>query len=180
MIPGNEISINRLHNRLSERGIEIVTAHDEHVHVSGHPARDELAQMYQWIRPQIAVPVHGEPRHLHAHATLARECQVPQAVVAPNGSVVQLSPGRASVVDEVFTGRLALDGTRLINLDSNAIRDRRRMTYHGSAVATVVLDAAGGLLGDPVVSMHGIEDEETDEDFTPEVIDAELALGKRR
>ena len=175
MIPGNEISINRLHNRLSERGIEIVTAHDEHVHVSGHPARDELAQMYQWIRPQIAVPVHGESRHLFAHAALARECQVPQAVVPYNGSVVRLSPGRASVIDETFTGRLALDGTRLINLDSNAIRDRRRMTYHGSAVATVVLDAAGGLLGDPVVSMHGIEDEETDEDFTPDVVDAVIA-----
>ena len=175
MIPGNEISINRLHNRLSERGIEIVTAHDEHVHVSGHPARDELAQMYQWIRPKIAVPVHGESRHLFAHATLARECQVPQAVVAHNGSVVRLSPGKARVIDEVFTGRLALDGTRLINLDSNAIRDRRRMTYHGSAVATVVLDGDNDLLGDPVVSMHGIEDEETDEDFTPEVIDAVAA-----
>ncbi|MCG8543860.1 MAG: ribonuclease J, partial [Alphaproteobacteria bacterium] len=175
MIPGNEISINRLHNRLSERGIEIVTTHDEHVHVSGHPARDELAQMYQWIRPKIAVPVHGESRHLFAHAALARECQVPQAVVAHNGSVVRLSPGKARVIDEVFTGRLALDGTRLINLDSNAIRDRRRMTYHGSAVATVVLDGDNALLGDPVVSMHGIEDEETDEDFTPEVIDAVVA-----
>src|SRR3546814_1386525 len=94
--------------------------------------------MYHWIRPDVAIPVHGEPRHLTAHAKLAKECQVPEALTALNGSLVRLAPGRAEVIDEVFVGRLALDGNRLIDLDSPAIRDRRRMIQHGTAVATVV------------------------------------------
>ncbi len=172
MIPGNEISINRLHNRLSERGIEIVTTNEENVHVSGHPARDELAQMYQWIRPRIAVPVHGEPRHLVAHAKLAQECQVPESVVVQNGSLVSLAPGRAEIIDEVFTGRLAVDGHQIINLESSAIRDRRRMIYHGSAVATVILDRDGELRGLPIVTLHGIEPGEREDAILPVVIDA--------
>jgi ribonuclease J len=172
MIPGNEISINRLHNRLSERGIEIVTTNEENVHVSGHPARDELAQMYQWIRPRIAVPVHGEPRHLVAHAKLAQECQVPESVVVQNGALVSLAPGRAEIIDEVFTGRLGVDGRQIINLESNAIRDRRRMIYHGSAVATVILGDDGELRGLPIVTLHGIEPGEREDAILPQVMDA--------
>jgi len=172
IIPGNEIAINRLHNRLSERGVEIVTTSEENVHVSGHPARDELAQMYQWIRPRIAVPVHGEPRHLVAHAKLAQECQVPEAVVVQNGALVCLAPGRAEIVDEVFTGRLAVDGRQIIDLESSAIRDRRRMTYHGSAVATVIVDDAGELRGMPIVTLHGIESGVREDAIVPAVVDA--------
>ena len=172
IIPGNEISINRLHNRLSEQGVEVVTTNEENVHVSGHPARDELAQMYQWIRPRIAVPVHGEPRHLVAHAKLAQECQVPETVVVQNGAVVCLAPGRAEIIDEVFTGRLAVDGHQIINLESGAIRDRRRMIHHGSAVATVILDADGALRGLPIVTLHGIEPGEREDAILPVVVDA--------
>ena len=172
IIPGNEISINRLHNRLSEQGIEVVTTNEENVHVSGHPARDELAQMYQWIRPRIAVPVHGEPRHLVAHAKLAQECQVPETVVVQNGSVVCLAPGRAEIIDDVFTGRLAVDGHQIINLESGVLRDRRRMIHHGSAVATVILDRDGVLRGLPIVSLHGIEPGEREDAILPVVTDA--------
>jgi len=172
MIPGNEISINRLHNRLSERGVEIVTTNEENVHVSGHPARDELAQMYQWIRPRIAVPVHGEPRHLVAHAKLAQECQVPESVVVQNGSMVCLAPGRAEIIDDVFTGRLAVDGRQIINLESSALRDRRRMIHHGSAVATVIVDGDGELCGLPILTLHGIEPGEREDAIAPAVVDA--------
>ena len=172
IIPGNEISINRMHNRLSELGVQVVTTNEEHVHVSGHPARDELAQMYQWIRPRIAVPVHGEPRHLVAHAKLALECQVPEAVVVQNGAMVCLAPGRAEIIDEVFTGRLAVDGRHLVDLESSAIRDRRRMIYHGSAVATVILGRDGELHGMPIVSLHGIEPGEREDAILPPVVEA--------
>ena len=100
VIPGNEMAIGRLHNRLMSKGIEVITASDAAIHVSGHPARDELIQMYNWIRPQIAVPVHGEARHMIAHAKLARDCQVPQPIVTQNGSMVRLAPGRAEIIDE--------------------------------------------------------------------------------
>ncbi len=179
IIPGNEIAINRLHNRLSEQGVEVVTAYEENVHVSGHPARDELAQMYQWIRPKIAVPVHGEPRHLLAHAKLAEDCQVPKAIVGHNGSMIRLAPGPGEIIDEVFTGRLAMDGRRLINLESTVIRDRRRMVYNGSAVATIILGPDGTISGLPMVSLHGIEEADTDGDVTDEVVEAVITAVER-
>jgi ribonuclease J len=128
--------------------------------------------MYLWIRPRIAVPVHGEPRHLVAHAKLAQECQVPEAVVVQNGSLVCLAPGRAEIVDEVFTGRLAVDGRQIIDLESSAIRDRRRMTYHGSAVATVIVNDAGELHGMPIVTLHGIDSGVREDDLIPAVAEA--------
>lgn len=173
VIPGNEKSIGRLQNRLTELGVELMTTHDEkHIHVSGHPARDELAQMYQWIRPKIAVPVHGELRHMRAHAQLARDCQVPEAHLAPNGTLLKLAPGRAEVVDEVFSGRLALDGSRLISMGSGALRERRRMLQSGAAVVTVVIDETGELQADPQISTQGVFDLEVDHEMAESLIDA--------
>jgi ribonuclease J len=101
VIPGNETSIHALQNRLVEQGIAIYTDRDEPVHVSGHPARDELTQMYQWVRPKIAVPVHGEARHLVGQAEIAKECQVPEVLVGENGTLMRLAPGPAEIVDEI-------------------------------------------------------------------------------
>jgi ribonuclease J len=158
IIPGNERAIFRLHNDLERRGIRVVTELEQFVHVSGHPARDELVRMYQWVRPRVAVPVHGEVRHLKAHAALARECQVSQAVVAENGAVVRLAPGPAEVVDQVPSGRLVLDGTHIYRLDDPVIHDRRRLLYNGAAVVTLVVNESGTLLNDPVVTVRGVFD----------------------
>jgi ribonuclease J len=160
IIPGNELAIGRLHNQLARRGIEIVTEQDHFVHVSGHPARNELIRMYQMVRPKIAIPVHGEARHLLAHARLAEDCQVPDAVVAMNGQMVRLAPGRPEIVEEVAVGRLGVDGKLLLDANSQAVASRRRMTFNGSAVATVVLDGKGRLLAAPQVTVQGlIEDD---------------------
>ncbi len=156
IIPGNEKSINRLQNALVRLGVEIVTEEDHFVHVSGHPARDELVRMYQMVRPQIAVPVHGEARHLIAHAELAGECQVQQPLVIQNGDVVRLAASGASIVDEVPVGRLASDGKGLLPVDGTALKDRRRVTFNGSAVATLVLDRRGEPLAPPTISTIGV------------------------
>jgi len=165
IIPGNERAIARLHNALVHRGVEVITEGDEFVHVSGHPARDELVRMYQLIRPRIAVPVHGEPRHLLEHAKLASECQVPETVVALNGDVVRLAPGRAEIIGAVPSGRLAADGTVLIPLDEPSVQMRRRLMFNGSAVATVALDGQGEMLAPPQVTLHGIADEAEEGDL---------------
>jgi ribonuclease J len=156
IIPGNEKSINRLQNALVRLGVEIVTEEDHFVHVSGHPARDELVRMYQMVRPQIAVPVHGEARHLIAHAELAGECQVQQPLVIQNGDVVRLAASGASIVDEAPVGRLASDGKGLLPVDGTALKDRRRVTFNGSAVATLVLDRRGEPLAPPTISTIGV------------------------
>lgn len=173
VIPGNEKAIQTLYNLLSDRGIEIVTAGEEDpIHVSGHPCRDELTEMYQWVKPRIAIPVHGEARHLHAHAQLARECQVPESIVGRNGAVVQLAPGPARIVDHVHSGRLALDGKVLRPVSSPVLKQRRRMVYHGSLAATVVVDRNGGLLVEPRFAAKGLYDAEEEPEVEAAAIEA--------
>jgi ribonuclease J len=170
IIPGNEKAIGRLQNALARRGIEIVTEEDHFVHVSGHPARDELVRMYQLVRPRIAIPVHGESRHLIAHAKLAEECQVPQPLVVENGEMVRFAAGRAEVVDEVPVGRLASDGKALLPVTGAALKERRRVLANGGAIATLVLDRKGRLAAPPEVSAIGLVEEATK--LAPDLCDA--------
>jgi ribonuclease J len=159
IIPGNEKAINRLQNALVRLGVDIVTEEDHFVHVSGHPARDELVRMYQMVRPRVAIPVHGEARHLIAHAHLAEECQVQQPLVIQNGDMVRLTPSGAAIVDEVPVGRLASDGKGLLPLGGAALKDRRRIILNGSAVATLVVDRQGRLAAPPAISLLGLVEE---------------------
>ena len=158
VIPGNERAVGRLQNALAKLGIAIITDHDALVHVSGHPAQDELIRMYQLVRPKIAVPVHGEARHLMAQARLAEQCQVPQAIVTKNGEVVKLAPGPASVVGEVPVGRLVADGKSLLDAKGETLKNRQRMVFNGAALATIVMDRKGNLLAPPQVTVQGIVD----------------------
>ncbi|MEP3124524.1 MAG: ribonuclease J [Nisaea sp.] len=158
-IPGNETAIGRVQSRLVARGIEVVTERDHHVHVSGHPAREEMVEMYQYIRPKIAVPVHGSPRHLEAHARLARECQVPESVVPGNGSLIRLQEGNVETIGWVPTGMLTVDGGRIIPLESSVIGDRKKMLFNGAVSATVLLNGKDQLHSDPVLTFKGIADE---------------------
>jgi len=173
VIPGNEISIFDLQNTLALRGVRVITEKDHFVHVSGHPCRDELARMYQWIRPEIAIPVHGEARHLAEHAALARELQVPQQVVIRNGLMVRLAPGPAEIVDEAPSGRLYLDGEVLTASDEGAVQERRRLAFAGSVFVSIVLDGKGQVRGDPQVRLMGLpETDGTGLDFEDRALDA--------
>lgn len=160
IIPGNEASIFELQNRLAERGIRIITERDHFVHVSGHPCRDELARMYQWIRPEVAIPVHGEARHLAEHARLARELQVPEAVVIRNGLMMRIAPGPAEVIGEVPSGRIYLDGEVLTVAEEGAVQERRKLAFAGSVFVSLVLDGQGQVRGEPQVRLHGLPEED--------------------
>jgi ribonuclease J len=163
IIPGNEHAIGELHNALIRRGVEIITEKDHFVHVSGHPARDELAEMYRWVKPAIAVPVHGELRHLRAHVALAESCQVRQSVLVENGSILRLAPGKPEVIGQAASGRLGLDGTQLTAMGGPALKIRQRMAHNGTAVATIILDRTGRLQGEPLLTLHGLAAEPEDE-----------------
>jgi ribonuclease J len=158
IIPGNERILYNLHNSLVSRGIEVITEHDHFVHVSGHPCRDEVEQMYHWIRPQIAIPVHGEARHLHEHLAFARRLGVPQTLEVKNGDLVRLAPGPAAVIDAVPTGRLVLENQELIAAEDDLFRARRRLMNHGTIMVGVVLDHYGALLASPRLSTVGAVD----------------------
>jgi ribonuclease J len=156
IIPGNELGIFDLQNKLAGLGVEVLTERDHFVHVSGHPAREELAQMYRWVRPRIAVPVHGELRHMTEHARLARSLQVPEAVVVENGQMLRLAPGRAEIVDETPAGRMHLDGKVLVEESRGHARERRALSHAGVIAITIVLDGKGRVAGDPSVILEGI------------------------
>jgi len=156
VIPGNELAIFEMQNKLAARGVGLLTVEDHHVHVSGHPCRDELAQMYRWIRPKLALPVHGEIRHQVAHAKLAKELQVPQALVPENGQMFRLAPGRPELIDEVPSGRIFMDGRVLVAEGEGLAKDRRAMGFAGLLVVALVVDHKGRVAAPPTVLGEGM------------------------
>jgi ribonuclease J len=155
-IPGNEKAIARLQNRLIAAGLKVITQDQAFVHVSGHPAQDELAELYQWTRPRLVLPVHGEARHQIEHARIASECQVPHTLIPTNGQIIRLGPGVHEVVTEVQFGRMGLDGRVLRRIDHGANKDRMKMSHSGAAVITLVMDARGQVVRDPQVALMGL------------------------
>ena len=158
IIPGNERTLYNLHNTLVGHGIEVITEQDHFVHVTGHPCREEVEQMYRWIKPKIAVPVHGEARHLHEHAALARSLGVDAALDVRNGDMIRLAPGEAQIIDEVPVGRLVMENDELIDAGDDLYRTRRRLMAHGTILVSIVLDQVGSLLASPNLSSFGAVD----------------------
>jgi ribonuclease J len=164
MIPGNEKAIGLVQDNLVRRGVRVMTDDDHMVHVSGHPARDELRRLYRLVRPQYAVPVHGEWRHLSAHAALAQELGA-TPLMLENGDVLTLYPGRPQVTDSAPVGRLALDGNRVVPLQGGVMAARRRMLFNGVVVGSLAVDATGRIMGRARVTAPGLfepEDPETE------------------
>jgi ribonuclease J len=172
IIPGNEIAIGRIMNPLSELGVKIVTERQAHVHVSGHPGRPELIEMYKWVRPEIVVPVHGEARHMREQARLALSHGVPHAVVQENGDVIRLAPGEPKKVDEVRVGRLVLDGDVILPADGATVNERRRIGYGGLITVALPVGEDGNLAGAPLIRPFGVPVEEDRDDFIADATDA--------
>jgi ribonuclease J len=172
IIPGNEVSIGRIMDALSDLGAIIVTERQAHVHVSGHPGRPELAAMYDWIRPEIIVPVHGEARHLAEHARFALAQGVPKALVQKNGDLIRLAPGEPTKIDEVRVGRLVLDGDMILPADGSTIAERRRMGVNGLITVTLPVGRDGALAGSPHIRPFGVPVEEDRDDFIADATDS--------
>jgi ribonuclease J len=171
MIPGNERAIGTVQDNLVRRGVRLMTDSDHMVHVSGHPARDELRRLYSLVKPKYSVPVHGEWRHLSAHAALAQAAGV-TPILLEDGDILSLAPGTPEVIDSAPVGRLVLDGNRVVPLQGGVMGARRRMLYNGVAIASLAVDESGRLLGLPRLSAPGLFDAEDPE--TGRII-AELA-----
>ncbi len=176
IIPGNEKKIFKLFNVFVKKSVEVITERDHFVHVSGHPAIDELKKMYELVRPQICIPVHGEPVHIHEHAKLARASGIGQAIEVENGSLVLLEQGNSSIIDKVKSGYLAVDGNYLLPEDSQIFKMRRRMRDEGIVIASVVMDKKQKLVCNPMLSMPGlldyIEDDGLINEMKQEIVDA--------
>jgi ribonuclease J len=155
-IPGNEKAVGTIINNLIERGIEVVTDRTNLVHVSGHPRKDELRQMYAWTRPRIAIPAHGEPLHLSEHEKFARSLGVPEVVRAKNGTMVRLAPGRGEIIDEVPSGRVYKDGDIVTDSADRAIAERRKLAFAGVVSVAIALEEDGSIAGDAIIDAMGL------------------------
>ena len=164
-IPGNEKAVSRIQNALADLRVEVITDQDAAVHVSGHPRRGELEQLYGWVRPSVAIPMHGEGRHLEAHAKLAERLGVKHVVRARNGAMVRLLPAPAQVIDDVPVGRLYRDGLILTRADDGQVRERRKLSFAGSVAVSLVMSEKGHLLAEPEVALTGLP--ATDNEGTP-------------
>jgi ribonuclease J len=161
IIPGNDVPIRNLQNKLADRGVRLYTERDHPgIHVSGHPCRDELRRMYQWARPRIAVPTHGERRHLLEHVALAKEMQTPEAIAPRNGDMVRLAPGMGSIIDEVPAGRLYVDAGMVTPENGQALRERRHAAFNGVITISVALDHRGRIAAGPGVRALGLPEGE--------------------
>jgi ribonuclease J len=155
-IPGNEKAVARVQNALADRKIEIITDRDALVHVSGHPRRGELEQLYRWLKPDAAVPMHGEGLHLEAHAELAEKLGIKQVIRARNGDMVRLLPQPTAIIDDVPVGRLYRDGAIITPADDGQVRERRRLSFAGIVSVSLVVTTKGELMADPEVSVSGL------------------------
>lgn len=177
VIPGNERGIYDLMNRLALRGVKIITERDRHVHVSGHPCRDELKQMYEWAKPKVAIPVHGEARHLIEHAAYAKQLGVPSAVIPHNGSLIAINADGARIIDETPAGRLHLDGNFIVDADAVSIRERRKLAYGGAISVAMAVSGKGEIVSGPDIRALGVPD--TGGEALDEFLDALADVAER-
>jgi ribonuclease J len=156
IIPGNEKKLYKLQNQLVRDGIEVISEESEFVHVSGHPNRDDLREMYEWVKPQCVIPVHGEHRHMIEHMKFALEMNVPNPVQVENGDIVKLFPGTPHVYDKAPSGRLYLDGNMSVEEDSQSIKDRKNLSANGYMEVTILITTKGNIHKRPVLTFRGI------------------------
>jgi ribonuclease J len=186
-IPGNEREVGRIQNELVRQGVEIITDRNELVHVSGHPRRAELAKMYGWLKPQIAIPAHGEALHLTEHQKFAYAQGVPNVLRPFNGDMVRLAPGKPEITQQITAGRIYKDGRIVLPTKSNAISERKKLSFSGVVSVAIALDEKGEVVTDPEVMLLGLpaknDDNELMLEFVQDIVDDcldNLAIEKRR
>ncbi|MDC0349016.1 ribonuclease J [Alphaproteobacteria bacterium] len=156
VIPGNEKSIIALKNKITKQGVKIITGKNEDLHVSGHPSRNDLVKMYGWIRPKTVIPVHGELIHMVEQGRLAKKNGVPNVLIPENGTLIEIDSATATVIDQVPSGRLALDGNTLISLTHNTLKERKKLEANGVVSVVLTIDKESNLKGTPLLISQGI------------------------
>ncbi len=173
IIPGNEKKLYKLHNELVKEGIEVISEENEFIHVSGHPNREDLRDMYNWIKPRSVIPVHGEHRHMLEHINFAKEMQVPYPIKVENGDIVRLYPGdKPEVYDKAPNGRLYVDGSISVEEDSQSIKERKNISVNGFIEVTILITPKGNMHNKPVLTFKGlpiIEKEEFQYDLEEQI-----------
>lgn len=169
-IPGNEKAVSKIQNALSRQGVEIVTDNEALVHVTGHPRRDELRELYGWLKPAILVPMHGEHRHLSEQAKLARESGIPETHVIVDGEILKLWPDQRGVIDEAPVGHLYRDGNLIVPEVEGPVKARRKLSFAGIAVVAMAMNTRGDVLAEPDLVLEGVPRADAEGDDMHEIV----------
>jgi ribonuclease J len=171
IIPGNEKKLYNMQNEITKQDLEIITEENAFVHVSGHPNRDDLKDMYSWVKPKCVIPVHGEHRHMKEHVNFAKEMQIPQTLLIENGDIIRLSPGdKPKIIDKAPSGRMYLDGAIGVSADAYSIKERKNLSINGYLEITLIV-TNNGKFKKPVISYKGIPEDELSDNFVFDVED---------
>ncbi|MDC0366490.1 ribonuclease J [Pelagibacteraceae bacterium] len=178
IIPGNEKKLYQLHNLITKSDVEIITEENAFVHVSGHPNRDDLKDMYSWVKPNCIIPVHGEHRHMKEHSIFAKKMQVPQTLLIENGDIVKIFPGNnPKIVDKAPSGRMYLDGSIGVESDSQSIKERKNLSLNGYLEVTLIV-SNNGKIKKPIISFKGIPENNENDPFIFDIEDEIFSICK--
>ena len=176
IIPGNEKKLYQLQNLIVKNDIEIITEENAFVHVSGHPNRDDLKDMYKWVKPKCIIPVHGEHRHMKEHVVFAKEMQIPKSLLIENGDIIKLLPGdKPQIIDKAPSGKLYLDGKLGVEEDSQSIKDRKNISVNGYLEITIIV-GNNGKIKKPIISIKGLPENNETENFVFDIEDEVLNI----
>ena len=165
VIPGNERAITKVQNELKERNVNVITESEEFVHVSGHPHIEELKKMYNWIKPEIVIPVHGEYHHLKSNVEIAKKCGVKKGLILKNGLLLKVAPGEPKLLGSIPSGRLMLDGKKIIPINEEAIKNRKKMLYNGTILISLAISKNNKIISKPAISSKGFFNDENIKNF---------------
>jgi len=178
IIPGNEKKLYQLQNTIVRNNIEIISEENAFVHVSGHPNRDDLKDMYKWVKPKCVIPVHGEHRHMVEHVAFAKEMQIPKTLQIENGDIIRILPGNSpQIIDKAPSGRVYLDGNLGVESDSKSIKERRNISINGYLEITLIV-SNNGKIKKPIISFKGIPESNESENFIFDMEDEILNICK--
>jgi len=178
IIPGNEKKLYQLQNLIVKNDIEIITEENAFVHVSGHPNREDLKDMYKWVKPKCIIPVHGEHRHMKEHVTFAKEMQIPKTLLIENGDIVKILPGdEPQIIDKAPSGRLYLDGNLSVDIESQSIKERKNISINGYLEITLII-SNNGKVKKPIISFKGIPESNENENFIFDMEDEIFSICK--
>jgi len=179
IIPGNEKKLSKLHNQLVKNNIDVISEENEFVHVSGHPNREDLRDMYSWVKPKAVIPVHGEHRHMIEHVNFAKEMQVPHPLQIENGDIIQLYPGdKPKIVDKAPVGRMYVDGKISVSEDSQSLKERINISYNGFLEVTILINNSGLVEKNPIITFKGIPVNGEDSNFLLDMEDKIINICK--
>ena len=156
-IPGNENSISKIEDKLLEQGINVLNEENKNdIHVSGHPSRDEIKEMYNTLKPEFVIPVHGFRKQLQGNADIAKSCNIKNIFLPRNGDVISFEKNKLSCLENIKMDTKVFDGENVVSINDQKFSIRKQALWNGLISVSIVVNREGELLSVPNITQTGI------------------------